>query len=167
VLIGALLIAGSTGLAAAPAQEQKPQPLPSAQARELNLRAYMELLRSDLRTQKIAIITEVMQFTAEEDAAFWPIYREYEREQGRLNDERLKLVETYAQVYTKLTDATANDLVVKALDGEAARTALKQKFYARLKTAVSPRTAARAIQVENQIQLLVDLQIASSLPVAR
>jgi hypothetical protein len=64
-----------------------------------------------------------------------------------------------------MTPTTANDLMVKALDLEAHRTALKQKYYGKLKTALSPITAARAVQIENQIQLLIDLQIAASLPV--
>ena len=71
----------------------------SEEARERNLRAYVELLRSDLRTQKVAVITEMMQFTEAEDAAFWPIYREYELELSRLNDERLAAIETYAKIY--------------------------------------------------------------------
>ena len=125
----------------------------------------MELLRSDIRTQKVAVITEIMQFTEDEDAAFWPIYRQYELELSRLNDDRLRLIETYAEIYNKLTADTANDLVMKALDLESRRTALKQKYYAKLKDAISPRTAARFMQVENQIQLLLDLQIAASLPV--
>jgi hypothetical protein len=43
--------------------------------KSLNLAAYAELLRSDVRAQKVAILTEVMGFTEQEDAAFWPIYR--------------------------------------------------------------------------------------------
>ena len=58
--------------------------------REANLRAYVELLRSDLRAQKVAIITEVMQFTEAEDAKFWPIYREYETELAKINDDRMR-----------------------------------------------------------------------------
>jgi hypothetical protein len=163
--------------AAKPAQTAKPaspadavqpaQPLPRDEGRERNLRAYVELLRSDLRTQKVAVITEMMQFKDEEDAAFWPIYREYEVELSRLNDERIRGIETYAKTYQKMTAATANDLMTKALDLESRRTALKQKFYTKLKTAMSPLTAARALQVENQIQLLIDLQVAASLPVVQ
>ena len=41
-----------------------------------------------MRAQKVAIITEVMGFTEAEDAAFWPIYREYDVEMARLGDER-------------------------------------------------------------------------------
>ena len=39
---------------------------------------------SDVRTMKVAIITEVMGFTEEEDRAFWPIYREYDLEMSKL-----------------------------------------------------------------------------------
>jgi hypothetical protein len=153
---------------AAVAQEAAPAaPLPRAEARERNLRAYGELLRSDVRTQKVALITEMMQFTDAEDAAFWPVYREYELELSRVNDDRLSLIETYAKVYDKLTASSADDLMTKALNLEARRAALKQKYYTKLKSAVSPLTAARALQVENQLQLLVDLQIAASLPVAQ
>jgi hypothetical protein len=149
--------------AAAPAVEQ----VPRTEARDRNLRAYVELLRSDLRTQKVAVITELMQFTEADDAAFWPIYREYELDLSRLNDGRLRLIESYSQSYTKLTAATANDLMVKALDLEAQRTTLKQKYYGKLKTALSPITAAKAVQIENQIQLLLDLQVAASLPLVQ
>ena len=141
------------------------EPLPRDQSRERNLRADTELLRSDLRSQKIAVITEMMQFTEAEDTKFWPVYREYELELSRINDDRLALIESYAKVYDKMSASNADDLMVKALNLESRRTALKQKYYTKLKTAVSPLTAARALQIENQIQLLIDLQIAASLPV--
>jgi hypothetical protein len=135
--------------------------------RELNLRAYTELLRSDIRAQKVAVITEVMQFTEAEDTKFWPIYREYERELAAINDNRLALIDEYAAAYEKMTDAAADRLAQGALDLEARRHALKAKYYERFKSALAPRTAARFLQVENQILLLLDLQIAASLPVVR
>jgi len=134
--------------------------------RDQNVAAYVELLRSDLRTAKVAVITQMMNFTDAEDQAFWPIYREYQTELAKVNDERLRGIETYANSYTSLSDATANELMTKALDLEARRVALKQKYFSRLKTAMSPKTAARALQVENQILLILDLQVAASLPVA-
>ena len=171
-LVCAVMAMGATLAVNAMAQGAKPpQPAPrpastTTTSREQNLKAYVELLRSDLRTQKVAVITQVMGFTEAEDQAFWPVYRQYETELARLNDERLQGIVTYAKTYTNISDATANDLVTKALDLEARRVALKQKFYSQLKAVMSPKTAARAIQVENQILLLLDLQIAASLPVA-
>jgi hypothetical protein len=164
VLALSLLMAMGTAAGAA-AQEAASQPLSRAESRERNLRAYVELMRSDLRAQKVAVITELMHFTDAEDAAFWPVYREYELELSRVNDERLALIESYAKTYDKLTPANADDLATKALTLEARRTAVKQKYYTKLKTVVSPLTAARALQIENQILLLLDLQVAASLPV--
>ena len=53
-------------------------PQSTEQSKSLNLAAYAELLRSDVRTQKVAILTEVLDLTEAEDKAFWPIYREYQ-----------------------------------------------------------------------------------------
>ena len=58
-------------------------------------------------------------------------------------------------------------LATKALDLEARRQAVKAKCYERFKTALSPRTALRFLQVEHQLLLLIDLQIAASLPIAK
>jgi hypothetical protein len=158
-------------MAAAPAPgEQTAAPTRAgdvAAAKDLNLRAYVELLRSDLRTQKIAILTELMEFTETEDKAFWPVYREYDAELGKINDERVNLIEEYARSYTDLSDAVADRLATGALELEARRAQLKSKYYQRFKSVLSPKTAARFLQVENQLLLLVDLQIASSLPVVK
>lgn len=137
------------------------------QTKALNLSAYVELLRSDVRTQKIAILTEVMGFTEAEDAAFWPIYREYDAEMSKLGDERVALVEEYAANYTALTDPVAESLARKALDLESRRQAVKAKYYDRVLKALSPKTALRFLQVEHQLLLIIDLQVAAALPIAK
>ena len=165
---GALLVVFIAGLAVPLSAQQKPEkPLPPAEAREQNLRAYVELLRSDIRTHKVALITQMMQFTEQEDTAFWPLYREYELELSRINDERIRGIEADAATYDKLTAKSADDLMTTALDLESRRVALEQRFYAKLKGALSPKTAAKALHVERQILLLMDLQIAAWLPVSQ
>lgn len=37
------------------------------------LERYFELLRQDVRTKKVAVITEVMVLTDEQSEAFWPL----------------------------------------------------------------------------------------------
>ena len=115
------------------AQPTKPEQDPPAagaidDTRETNLRAYTELIRSDLRTQHVAIITAVMEFTEEEDARFWPVYREYEADLARINDDRIALIKDYASHYETLTDAVADNLAHRAFDLEAQRHALKVKL---------------------------------------
>ena len=148
------------------AAAQTPAPADHRQDTTLNLSAYAELLRSDVRTLKVAIITEVMGFTETEDAAFWPIYRECDVEMAKLADERLANIRDYAAAYGTLTDERAASLAAKAIDLATRRTAATAKCYERVKAALSPRTALRFLQVEHQLQLLIDLQIAAALPVA-
>jgi hypothetical protein len=157
VTLALVLAAGGAARAQSPA--------PQADT-SLNLSAYAELLRADLRTQKVAILTEVMGFTEAEDAAFWPIYRDYDVEMSKLGDERLAMIRDYASRFSSLTEADATTLATRALDLENRRHAAKAKCYERVKGALSPRTALRFLQVEHQLQLLIDLQIAASLPVA-
>lgn len=59
--------------------------------------AYIELLRSDIRAKKVAIITEVMQFADAQARAFWPVYREYDLELSKIGDARVELIKDYAR----------------------------------------------------------------------
>src|SRR4051812_36618639 len=133
-----------------PAAAQSP-PASEKDARTLNLAAYAELLRSDVRVQKVAILSELMEFTPAEDAAFWPVYREYDAEMSALGDERVALIAEYAAGYAALTDAMADKLAAKALELESRRQATKAKYFDRLKTTLSPRMALRFLQVEHQL----------------
>jgi hypothetical protein len=151
---------------AAPAKPVSPAAPSASQTETLNLTAYAELLRSDIRAEKVAILTEMMEFTEAEDAVFWPIYREYDTELAKLGDERVALIAEYAKSYDALTDETADSLAKRALDLEARRQALKAKYYDKLRTALKPKTALRFLQVEHQLQLLIDLQISAALPIA-
>jgi hypothetical protein len=130
-----------------------------------NLRADIELLRSDVRANTAEIIRVMMQLDDKDAAVFWPIYRDYESELSKLYDEKVAGIMDYADHYLEMTDAKADDLATRALQWEDQRTDLKKKYYERFKKALSPITAARFLQIENQILMLVDLQVASSLPI--
>jgi hypothetical protein len=116
--------------------------------------------------QKVAIITEVMGFTEAEDAAFWPIYREYDTEMAKLGDERVALVADYARNYDTLSDEVADRLAKTALDLEARRQAAKAKYYERVRTALKARTRCGRCRW-HQLLLLIDLQISAALPTRR
>ncbi len=158
------ILAAALASLAATAAAQTPAAA-AADPRDRNLRAYVELLRSDVRSQKIAILTELMEFSEREDAAFWPIYREYDVELSKVNDDRVTLIAEFAKSYDAMTDALADKLANGALELEGRRHALKLKYYGRIKAALSARQAARFLQIENQLLLLIDLQIAAALPI--
>ena len=141
---------------------------PSAQdkeAQEKNVKEYVELLRSDVRQQKAQILGAVMQFDVDEAAKFWPIYNDYDAELTKLNNLRLANIQEYAKNYSDLTDAKADELVQKGLDYRKQRADLLAKCYGRVKASLGAVEAARFLQVEDQLLLIIDLQIQSSLPI--
>ena len=144
-----------------------PAQAPRGETERRNLVAYGELLNTDLRAERVAVITEVMGFTDAEDRAFWRIYRDYERDLDKLNDERLAGIQEFTKKVDNLGDADADRLAKRALELEGQRYELKKAFYERLRAALPAKTAVRYLQVETQLLLLTDLQIASSLPVVK
>jgi hypothetical protein len=76
------------------------------------------------------------------------------------------MISEYAHSYTNLTDELADKLVTRALDLESRRQTAKARCYEKVKGVLPARTAARFLQVEHQLLLLIDLQIAALLPVA-
>ena len=124
----------------------------------------IELTRAELQTQKKAIIAEVMQFSEPEAEAFWPIYREYEYERSKLGDKELALIKKYAENFENMTDEMAGKIMEKAFDIDEYLLKLKRNYYKKIGKALSQSEAARFIQLENQIGLLIDLKIASELP---
>jgi len=130
-----------------------------------NMQAYIELLRSDVRQQKAEMVGEVMQLSAADAAKFWPIYSEYDGELTKLNDLRVANIQDYARTYDEMTDEKADELIQKALSYRKQRSELLATYYGRVKQALGGITAARFVQVEDQLLLIIDLQIDSSLPV--
>lgn len=108
----------------------------------------------------------VMVLSAADAAKFWPIYSEYDKELTKLNDQRVENIKEYARTYNELTDEKADELIQKSLAYQKQRMELLAKTYDRVKEALGGITAARFVQVEHQLLLLIDLQIVSALPVA-
>ncbi len=129
--------------------------------------AYLELLRSDVRTNKVQLITESMQFTDEESTIFWPVYREYEFELTKLTDTRIAMIRDFAANYESLSDEKAKELAEGVFDLEQQRTQLQKKYFDKLDDILPTTTVARFFQVERHMNLLIDTQIAAQVPLIK
>jgi hypothetical protein len=147
-------------------QEQAAQST-TADAKEKNIQEYIELMRSNVRDEKSQIMGAVMQLDINDAAKFWPIYSQYDAELTKLNNLRVENIEDYARNYSQMTDAKADELIQRSLDYQKQRGELLAKYYQVMKQSVGAITAARFLQVEHQLLLIIDLQIASSLPIVQ
>jgi len=138
---------------------------PTTKTQDTNIRAYVELLRADVRAEKTAIIGQIMDLNDDQAAKFWPIYREYDAALQQLNDKKLAGIKEYAKNYDSMTDEKADELAKLALDLENERNDLKRTYYDKMSKQLGGILAARFLQIENQLLMVIDLQIASSLPI--
>jgi hypothetical protein len=145
------------------AQEKKVQD--PAESKELNDQAYIRLLRTDLKAKRQQIVKEAMQLNDQQAAAFWPLYQSYAAEQAALGDEKLAIINDYAKNFLTMNDEKADQMAQRVIALDDQRMNLRKKYYELMKKALPTVLVVRFFQVEGQIQLLVDLQIASNLPI--
>jgi hypothetical protein len=138
---------------------------PAISNEELNIRAYIELLRSNVRKEASQVLGDVMQLDSDQAAKFWPVYKEFETEYGLIGDQIFALLRNYSDNHGSMTGAVADQLANQVLSIESRRNDLKKKYYERVKSALDPIIAMRFLQVFNQLERLMDLQTAAQLPV--
>ena len=146
-------------VAVTPAQAQKATP-PSVDAA-------IEQLRKDARAEKTDIITGTMEFSADEAAKFWPLYKKYEAQRQAIGDEKVAVIKDFAANYAAMPDDKARELLNRLLAVEDKTIAAKRQFVQELQKVLSAKTAARYYQVDNRIDLLMNVELASEIPIIK
>jgi hypothetical protein len=136
----------------------------AAFGQEESYERYIELLRSDIQTQKVAIFTEALQLSDEDGAKFWPIFREFENERAAIGDRYVALIREFAASYESMTDEKAKELAENSIKIEEDRVKLQKKYFDRLRKDINARVAARWLQLERTITNLLLLQVQTELP---
>ncbi len=163
VAIGMLLFCRSTAVAqntpstaqAQPAAGQQEQPLTDED---------IQMLRKNLRSQRKQVIAANMKLTEAEAAKFWPVYDQYVSELVRINGTKYDLIKQYVQSQGQLTDAQADSAVKQWIGVDQAVGDLRMKYVPLFHKVLSPKNTALFYQVDRRIQLMIDLQLASALP---
>jgi len=125
---------------------------------------FVELLRSDLRADKEELVDLAMDLKQEDGEAFWVIYKEYEAERTKLGDRTLELIKEFPDAAAITGPTTIRTLAAEWLKLRDDKNKLVKKYYAKAEKQLSPRIASRWMQIEHRIGLLLDLQIASEIP---
>jgi hypothetical protein len=125
---------------------------------------YVELLRKDLRSEKKQIVAANMLLTEAEAQKFWPVYDEYTAEAIKINDVKLSVIKEYAQNYETLSDVQAERLVKNWTAADESAVQLRVKYLPIFQKVLPATKVARFFQVDRRIGSVIDLQIASEIP---
>jgi len=131
-----------------------------------NIYNYLQLFRSDLNSLKVQVVNSIMKLSEDEAKKFWPIYRDYENELGKLALNRAELISEFVASHTDGTfdDAKAKDIAKRWFKSQKARLDLLEKYHGKIEQALNSIHAGQFLQVENQVGLFIDLAIASEMP---
>jgi Spy/CpxP family protein refolding chaperone len=125
---------------------------------------YIQLVRKDLRSDKKSLVAANMSLTESEATKFWPVYDQYAVELAKVNDDKLAVIKEYAAKYENLSSEEAQALVKKWNEADDAVIQLRSKYLPKFQDALHNKKTARFFQLDRRIGLVVDLQLASEIP---
>ena len=122
------------------------------------------LLRRNLRAEKKKLIAANLPLTETEATKFWPVYDQYALDMSKHYDQFYALIKEYAAVQKTITDAQASDMLKRwgAMQVEIAQT--RQKHIPLIEKVIAGRKAAHFFQIDRRLYELMDLQIATEIP---
>jgi len=124
------------------------------------------MLRLDLRSNRKQVVAANMKLSDTEAEKFWPIYDQYVDELVRINNAKYDLIKEYLQ-NTNMTDEQADGLAKKWVDVDASVAQLRLKYIPIFRRALSAKGTAMFFQIDRRVQMIIDLQLASSLPLVQ
>lgn len=128
--------------------------------------ADIELLRQDLRAQKQRIIAENLPMTESEAVKFWAVYDRYTNDLREINDEKFRLVKQYEDEWGTITNDQALIYIRRWLEVDDQVHQLRSKYVLNVSQALPGKKAATFFQLDRRLSIMIDLQLASQLPLA-
>jgi hypothetical protein len=125
------------------------------------------MVRSMAQVERQAIVADAMYLTDQEALAFWPVYNEYRVAVTKVNDQLVKVVTDYAAQRDTLTDAQAKALLADSFDYEQDLLKMRKKYIAKFGKVLPMIKVARFYQIDNKLDVLTKLAMASQIPLAR
>ena len=126
----------------------------------------MQIMRDKIKADKKLVVASNMELTEAEAKAFWPVYDQYQKDLGAINERIGKMIKSYADAYNAkaMTDDGAKKLTAEFVAIEKAETAMKESYVPKLSKVLPPRKVARYLQIENKIRALVKFDLAGQIP---
>lgn len=162
MVVSAMLLA-TVSLNAQSAQSSQNVPGANAQPNSASDQD-IQMLRQDIQGQRKQIVAANLPLTPDEATKFWPLYDQYRQEASKNGDERWALIQEYAKSYQTMTDAQANDFIKREAGNEQKVIALRMKYVPIFEKVISPKKTALFCQIDHRVDLMIQLQLASQIP---
>lgn len=127
----------------------------------------IQLMRQDIRSERKKIVAANLPLTEAEAVKFWPVYDRYVEDRSKIYDTRFALVKDYAKNYDSLSDDQARSLVKGWVKSEEDMAELRLKWMPEFEKVISPKKTAMFYQIDRRLGYMVELQLASQIPLVK
>jgi Spy/CpxP family protein refolding chaperone len=127
----------------------------------------IQMLRKDIRSQRKQLIAANMKLTDAEAEKFWPVYEQYISELVKTNSKKYALIKQYIQSGGALSDADAESAVKHWVEVDQSVAQLRMQYIPNFRKVLSPKSLALFYQLDRRVQLMIDLQLASTIPLVQ
>ncbi len=127
----------------------------------------LKLLREDIRSKKKQIIAANLKLTDTEATKFWPVYDQYTAELVKVNNDKYAVIKEYAENWGTMTNEQAIALANRSLAVDLNVAKLRQKYVPIFSGVIPGTKVATFFQLDRRIQMMIDIQLASQLPLVQ
>ena len=124
----------------------------------------LQLMRQDLRKQKQKLIAENLPMTESEAVKFWAVYQKYSKELQEINNEKFEMIHSYAQNWRTMSNEDALIFTRRWLEVDEKVVQLRSKYFLLVRDALPGKKASTFFQLDERISMMINLEIASQLP---
>ena len=160
LVVSALVLCVAAAVIAAETEKAQPTETDPAACLEVCI----QLVRSDIQAQKAVLIAENLILTDTEAQGFWAMYRKYDVEMAAVNDRTIAFLKEYGAAEGVFSDEKAAELLGTWFDIQDQKLRLRRDYSKKFRQVVPSAKVNRFFQLDNRIDLILQVQIASTLP---
>lgn len=132
-----------------------------------NARDDMEVLISQIQTDKRAVVLSTLRLSDAEVAAFTPIYDRYQADMKKQVERGVEVINKFAANHGSMTEDAAEDILKEWLKLRDERNSIARKYAKEMGRALPATRVLQWVQVESKLNALLDVEAARIIPVSR
>src|SRR5215475_76194 len=122
----------------------------------------IQLLKSNIRSQKKQIVAANMDLTDAEAEKFWPLYNRYAADVAKIYDSKIALFQEYLENYDSMSGDQAESHLRRRAAVEEDIMQIRLKYLPEFRKVLTGRETALFYQIDWRLDLMINLQLAKA-----
>ena|SRR5215469_11136969 len=122
----------------------------------------IQLLKSNIRSQKKQIVAANLDLTDAESEKFWPVYNRYAEDLAKIYDNKIALFQEYLENLDSMSGEQAESYLRRRAAVEEDIMQVRLKYLPEFRKVLTGRETALFYQIDWRLDLMINLQLAQA-----